>query len=420
MKKKYLTWAGILSTLILAGMFVGICLSSYPFPFLPPATTIDPITPASVDQNNMLILTGTTTLPEHSHIAITVSAVSLPVTRGNETRSTTGMADARIVPVNGGRNQWRGVFALSTLQYAEYQVTLATYTLDENYRRVPGETVATGYFTVGDKNAGEGTIRERTLSMPRFIRINPVTEDEAAGTLNITGITSLDPGTLLAWSLYPVINGTPLSVPAYSGTTPVTEGTKKINRWDIRFGTGALQPARYELRVIGNPAGNTTPAATLSAITELAVSSPQYSPSDTSGIQSSPGFITIDTLPDITVNNVSVITGTTSLPAIGGLVVEVFPVSFETGYNFSTDARETDMNRILSGTAVFSGVSGEVPIVKGNDGCNLWAFRLETYTFSPGQYQINVSNYEVDTANHDLIYGNLSSTRVFPVSGDAP
>lgn len=414
MKKQYLTSAGIVSAILLVILFVGICMSSFPFPFVPVPTTIDPVRETSVDQNNMMILTGITSLPEDAQVGVLVSA-SPGASPGNSTDGLVVKTDAAITAGDGGRNRWRSVFDISDLQPGDYRVSLATFTVDKNYAWNISAPIATAYFTLGDAQAGSGTVHKKIPPAPRFLRINPEPSGQALGNITVSGITSLAPGTLLAWNLYPLTNSTTGTIAAYSGTIPVTEGTLGINRWDIR--PGALPTGRYRMQVTGNPVDTTSPEQLLSASAKFEVPAAQDNQSGTSGHS---GFLTIDALPDITINNVSEITGTTSLAAGSGVLVEVYPASFETGYSFSTDAKETDMNRSLSGAAVFAGATGRVAIKKGNSGYNLWSFRLETYRFSPGQYLINVSNNDYDLINHTPVMGNLSDTRVFPVVRDAP
>jgi hypothetical protein len=361
----------------------------------------------------MMILTGTTSLPEDTQLGVLVSA-STGSSRENNTRELAVKTDAAITARDGGRNSWRSVFGISTLQPGDYRVSLVTFTVDKNYTWILSDPIATAYFTVGDGQAGAGTIQKKVPAAPRFIRINPVPFGQTQDNLSVSGITSLAPGTPLVWSIYSLADGTPGSTAAYSGTTPVTEGTEGINRWDIRPGAGMIQPGRYGMQVTENPDGDTSRVGALSASAEFDISS------NTTDTRASPGFITIDALPEITVNNITVITGTTSLPAGGDLLVEVYPASFETGYSISTDARETDMNRSLSEAAVFAGVTGGVSVTKGRGKYNLWSFTLETYKFSPGQYQINVSNNDYDLAKHVMIYGNLSSSKIFSVRNDAP
>jgi hypothetical protein len=412
MKKRYLTYAGIVSAVLLVVIFVGICMSSFPFPFVPVATTIDPVRETSVDQNNMMILTGTTSLPENTQLGVLVSS-SPGASTGNSTDGLVVKTDAAITAGDGGRNRWRSVFDISDLQPGDYRVSLATFTVDKNYAWNISAPIATAYFTLGDAQAGSGTVHKKIPPAPRFLRINPESSGQTPGNLTISGITSLASGTPLAWNLYPLTNSTTGTTAAYSGTIPVTEGTLGINRWDIR--PGALPTGRYRIQVTESPAGATSPEQVLSASAEFEVPAAQGNQSGTNG---SAGFLTIDALPDVTINNVSEITGTTSLSAGSAILVEVYPASFETGYSFSTDAKETDMNRSLSGAAVFSGATGGVSIERGSNGYNLWSFRLETYRFSPGQYLVKVSNNDYDLVNHTPVMGNLSATRVFPVMGD--
>jgi hypothetical protein len=414
MKKKYLTYAGIVSAVLLVILFAGICTSSFPLPFLPVPTAIDPISETSVDQNNMMILTGTTSLPEDASLGILVFTGPGP-SPGNSTEGLAEKTDASITAGNGGRNHWRSVFGISELAPGNYQVSLVRYTVDEDYSWNISAPLATAYFTLGDEQAGAGTVHKKIPPSPRFIRINPDPSLQGAGNFTVSGITSLVPGTPLSWSMYRMSNGTTGSAAAYDGTVTVSEGTEGINRWDIR--PGNLPAGHYRVQVATTPAGNTSPDGELSASAEFDIPSLQ---GNLSGARGSPGYVTIDALPGITVNNITVITGTTSLPARSAVVVEVIPASFETGYNFSTDARETDMNRTLSGAAVFSGATGGVSILPGSGGYNLWSFRLETYKFSPGQYQVQISNNDYDLAKHAVIYGNLSSSRIVTIRDDSP
>jgi len=414
MKKKYLTYAGIVSALLLVAIFIGICTSSFPLPFIPVPTAIDPVGEASVDQNNMMILTGTTSLPEDTSLGLLVSARP-GSSSGNSTEELAVKTDAAITAGNGGRNHWRSVFGISELQPGNYQVSLVRYTVDKDYSWNLSAPIATAYFTLGDGPAGTGTVHKKIPPSPRFIRINPDPSVQSSGNFTVSGITRLAPGTPLSWSMYRMSNGTTGSTAAYDGMVPVSEGTEGINRWDIRPGT--LPAGHYRVQVATIPAGSTSPEGELSASAEFDIPSLQGNLSGTSG---SPAYVTIDALPEITLNNITVITGTTSLPAGSEVMVEVYPASFETGYTFSTDARETDMNRTLSGAAVFAGATGGVSILPGSGGYNLWSFRLETYKFSPGQYLVQVSNNDYDLAKHAMIYGNVSSSRIVSVRDDSP
>jgi hypothetical protein len=421
MKKKYFTYARIIAALILVGMFIGICLSSFPFPFLPPAITIDPITDMNVDENNMMIVTGLTTYPENTDISVTVSASPDPLSQGNSTGRTKVKTDVVIVQGDEGRNHWRAFFDISDLQAADYTISLANRTMFiENFTIIESDPIATAHFTLGDEHAGAGSVRKKSprVVLP-FIRINPA-DQKPGGNQRITGITSLAPGTPLAWSMHPVTSGTG-NTQEPQGTATVIAGTAGINRWSVLPGTDTLKPARYQFSISVHPTGNTSPVGTVSASSEFNIPLIPATQKNTTGTTQVPGgFITIDTLPDMQINNMYTLTGTTSLPPGKYLLVHVEPASFETDYNFSLDAKETSRNRTLSGAAVFSGVAGGIDVVNGSNGNNLWSFRLETYHMGPGRYQLNVSNDDFDYAAKNIVYGGLFSTRILPIAGDTP
>lgn len=415
MKKKYLTYAGIAAALLLVGMFIAICLSSFPFPFLPPAAAIDPVTSSSVDENNMLVLSGTTTLPWYANMSVAITTCSSP---GNCTGGTKTWTPATIIPAaDGGRSRWKGEFDLSRLEPAEYQITVSTYSTGENYTFIENPPLATGHFTLGDDNAGPGTIQKRSPAVQPYIRINPL--QQTGSILKISGITSLAPATPLAWVLQGTANTTASSVSESRGTVLVTEGTEGVNRWSVQVDNSTPAPGQYRVTLTGNTTGNTSPAGTVSASTTFVPAGPATSGNTTAILSVFAHYIAIDTLPDIHTDGVYVITGTTSLPAGQDLTMNVYPAAFETGsYNFSVDAKDTGPNTTFSDTGTFSGASAGTVVVEGTGEENLWAFKLETYKFSPGEYLVNVSNDNYDFTTRSMQYGDLFSSRIFHVTGN--
>ena len=362
MKKKHLTYAGIIAALILVGMFIGICLSSSPFPLPGPSTTFDPITDANVDGNNIMSMTGTTTLPTDStNFLITVTASSPSVSQGNATEAPETRGNAFFIADAGGNHRWKGIVNISALQPGDYTIALSTVTVDENFKLNISLPVATQHFTLGDENTGAGSIHKKIPTAPQpFIRINPADQKPTAGNLKITGITNLEPGTALAWSMRTVSGSTGNNTQELQGTATVTPGIDRVNRWSVLPGADSLKPARYQFGISANPTGNTSPAGTIAAISEFDIPLNHTGKQNTTRTtQAPPGFITIDTLPDIQVNNAYIITGTTSLPQGDHIMVTVYPASFETGFDFSLDARDTTQNRSLSSGAVFWELSGQ-------------------------------------------------------------
>ena len=417
MKKNYLTYAGIVSALVLTGMFVSIWFSSSPFPFLPSATSIDPVTDANVDENNMLILTGTTTLPLNTFLFLNITALPGSLPQDDGTGRTRDGSSVVITPGDWGRNRWEGQIVISDFRPAEYTVAMEVMKLADNYTIASRDTVATAHFVLGDENAGAGVVRKKTRAIPPFIRINPA-DRTPAGDLKITGTTSILPGTPLDWKMSAVTDRAGSSPYEYGGTARVTGGTDGINRWAVLPGTFMEEPAQYRFSIAGNATADSPPAGSVSATAVLDVSPRQGTLQNTTGTtQASPAFITIDALPDIRADNVYMITGTTSLPAGEDLLVQVYPVSFETNYNFSLEGREAGADRTLSGAAVFGGATGMTPIVNGSGGEeNLWSFRLETYQISGGQYRINVSNDRFGNAASVAIPEDLFCTRIFMIA----
>jgi hypothetical protein len=413
MKKKHLTYAGIISALILAGMFIAICLSQIPFPFLPPGTTFDPITDANIDGNNMMVLTGTTNLPsEFTLLFVTVRASPPFLSQGNTTGTPEVIShDSQVIAEPGGKNRWKGIVNISSLSPGDYTITLSKYTVDENFKMNESHPVATQHFSLSDENAGAGNIRKKTRIVLPFIRINPVDQQPAAKKQEISGITSLAPGTPLAWSMRPVNGGTGNSTQEYQGTARVFSGTVGINRWSVLTGTSIPEPGRYQFRITGNPAADATP---ISAIAEFDIPPVPGTLQNTTGTAQFPReFITIDTLPDIRTNNMYLITGTTSLPAGNDLLFQIHPASFVSDYNFSFDQQGNQI-------AEMSGVTGMVKIMNGSGGTNLWSIDVNSYSLIPARYEVNVSNDRYEFNSSEMVNGNVFSSRIIIVRGDPP
>jgi hypothetical protein len=411
MKKKYLTYAGIISALILVGMFIAICLSQIPFPFLPPTTTMDPVTDASVDQDNMMILTGTTTLPsEFTLLFITVNASPPFLSQGNATGTPETRGDANLI---AEPNRWKGTVNISRLQPGDYTITLWKFTVDENFKMNESHPVATQHFTLIGADAGGRGVHKKQPRVPLpFIRINPADQQTAAEHREISGITSLVPGTLLTWSMHTVSNGTGNSKQEYQGITPVFSGIQGVNRWAVLPGTGNLKPARYQFYITGNPIGNASPAGTISATSEFDIPPVPGTLQNTTGIPQVPReFITIDSLPDMRTNDRYVITGTTSFPAGDALLFQIIPASFISDYNFSFDSRGNQ-------ATAFSGITGMTEIMNGSSGTNLWSVDVNTYSMIPARYEVNVSNNRYEFNRTEMVYGTVFSSQIITVGGD--
>ncbi|MCK9593497.1 MAG: hypothetical protein M0Q91_15955 [Methanoregula sp.] len=415
MKKKYLTYAGIISAVILIGMFIVISLTSVPSPFLFPTITIDPITGMNVDDNNVMILTGITTLPLDSHIALRVSASPQSVTGGNATGKTTATGDTQIFSGAGGSNRWNGFVDISQLQPADYTITLATIAYTENFTIVKSDPIASQYFTLEDENASQGSIRKKTMIKKPFIRVNSIDEMETGDRQRITGITSLEPGTPLLWTITEVGNETGSGLQSAQGITDVIPGTEGINRLSVAFDTAHMKPARYRISVsedTGNKTQGITHEESISANSEFNLIPPVPGTKNTTDpLRTSSRFVTVDSLPDMRIHDIYLITGTTSLPPGEDLLVQVHPSSFSSDYDFTINPKDKTQG------GSFSGAMGGVRIVKGSGVENLWSFELRTYLMDPSIYEVNVSNDKIEFQPRETIPGDVFSSKKFTLKG---
>ena len=111
MKKKYPTWAGILSAGILVILFLYI-LATGSFTIFPTAA-IDPITDHAA--GDLVVITGTTNYPAGTRLELDIVAVSPQ--SGERTR--VGATDAYIVRGTGMSNIWSGALDTSRISPGE-------------------------------------------------------------------------------------------------------------------------------------------------------------------------------------------------------------------------------------------------------------------------------------------------------------
>lgn len=408
MKKKYLTYAGVVAAALLIVLFAGILLIGGPIPFMPPSTTIDPITDMSIDEYNILILTGTTTLAKDSNLFVRLTASPRSPGQDDTDGTVNVNTDTWIIPGDGGNNRLRGTIDISSVQPGDYTIILTTVTYTKNFTMIESDPIATQQFTLGDENAGPGSIRKKTRVKEPFIRINPTGQTRDDGNLKISGITSLTPGIPLAWNMQTVTNGSGNDTQVFQGTTVVVPGTEGINRWNVIPATGAIPPARYQFRISENTTGITSPAGTLSALYESDNPPVSASLQNTTGpVNISAGFITIDALPTMRGGGVYVLTGTTSLAPGEKIMMQVYPAS---GFDLLLDKNKGQ-------TGDFSGAAGMTTIAAGSGGENLWSFELQTYHLEADQYVVTVNNDAYDFEAGAFVPGDLSYSRKFALGG---
>jgi hypothetical protein len=405
MKKKYLTYAGIVSALILAGMFIAICLNAFHSPYIPPGITMDPITDMSIDDNNMLGLTGMTTLPGETLLFVKIAGDPGTLSQGNATEIPPVVCNPYITAAAGRDKPWKGFCDISRLPPGDYTLSLMTFNMTDDFSIVYSDPLATQHFTLVDSYAGTG-IRKKTRAVQLFIRINPDGQELAVNGM-ISGITNLTPGTPLVWSIHAVMNGTGSSTPESENTTLVIPGTSGINRWSVQPGTGATKPGRYQIRIAADQSGDAATAVAEFDVPSL--SSAGQIPNGTPQVQ--PEVITIDALPDIRTNGKYTISGTTTIPAGEQLRFLVQPSSVTTDFNFTVDPQE---NRQLPHLGM---VGGGTYVVNGSGGTNLWSCNFDTYGLDPGRYEVNVSKNTVDPVTMSPLPGTLFVAKPFTLGG---
>jgi len=406
-KKKYLACAGVLSAIILSGMFLVIVVTVlFPALFLP-AIAIDPVTGASIDSHNRLVLTGTTTLPDMNLIHLNIIRRSPEPVRDAVSPATEVRGFARLLSDTGERNPWKGYADISSLEPGDYLITFVEVTYSENFtKRSESEPLASLPFTLGDDAAGPGSIRKQAVADNPFIRINTPDENVSG---EISGITNLGPEYSVSWIVNGTGPGTGNSIPVTTGTAYIVPGSNGINRWSFAPDTAIVKPGKYRVSVTGkalDPAHAILNGSAPAAAEEISLVSPDPSASRKTG-----EYLTIDTLPEMQTDGVYTLSGTTSLPPGKELMVEVLPYVSGAGINLIIDPKSQSQK-----SGIFSSVAGMVSVSDGSPGPDLWTFELETYLLVPGSYRMKITDNTNGLTNVTGIPGGLSCSRVFTVT----
>ncbi|MDD5142130.1 hypothetical protein [Methanoregula sp.] len=299
-KKKYLFFAGVLSAIILTGMFLFIIVTAFfPSLFLP-AIAIDPVTNANIDTHNRLVLTGTTTLSDMNQIHLTIVRSSPGPVQGAGSPATEVRGFARLLSDTGERNPWKGYADISSLDPGDYLITFVKVTYSENFtKRTESEPLATLPFTLGDERAGPGSLRKTAIADIPFKRINTPNATESPGTQDyitidtlpeiqtddvytLSGTTSLPPGEELLVEVLPYVSGAGIDLvidpksqsqmtgifSSVAGMVSVSDGSYGPDYWTFELETYLLAPGQYIMKVSNNEynqANMTKPAGGLSS-----------------------------------------------------------------------------------------------------------------------------------------------------------
>ncbi|MDD1690999.1 MAG: hypothetical protein LUQ66_10100 [Methanoregula sp.] len=410
MKKKYLTYAGVVAAALLVIMFAGILLSG-PFSVFS-TVTIDPIPDHAV--GDLVIITGTTNLMAGTVLDLDIIAVS----PAPNTKSPLGTVDAFIVRGGGMSNTWSGALDTSALPPGEYLVK--AYWVNETVR---SDLLATSRFRLtGTKPVPTGTPGTGDLQPPQ-IGINPPGTLWRGEKLLVTGTTSLPEGTELTYLIIQQSNASVFTVNPKTGDREVREGltrsgvvnvlpgTGGVNRWSFAVDSTEFIPSEYFIIVtlesikterIGiQPPYDTAPLIVKEAILDNAT----LPVMDTSTCR----HITIDAFPTRWADQTFTITGTTDLPPGTKLLVRVNPTEYDLTMNPEVKHFASSM----------SGAAGTVTVEKGIGDTGLWSMTLDKEKMDPDlrKYVVNISNSWIDNRTYETISGDTYCLkRLIPTS----
>ncbi|MFZ2072885.1 MAG: hypothetical protein WAU64_00210 [Methanoregula sp.] len=409
MKKKYLTYAGIVSAIILVVMFALILLTGSFSVFS--SVTIDPIPDHAA--GDLMVITGTTNIMAGRTLELDV--VNLSSAPG--TNSRVGETDAFIVRGGGLSNTWSGALDTSAIPPGEYQVN--AYSVNDTGSRIA--LLATSQLTLTGTTPTLTESPGTVVNQTPFITVNPPGTISLGEKLLVTGTTNLPENTELLYLVIQQSNASVLTVNpntqeqdlkggvTRSGVIPVLPGIGDINRWSFAVDSTEFIPDQYQVivtleNISVENIGKEGPFGTAPLVVEEAI----LNNSTTSIPESSLcQAITIDSFPAQLTNRSYTITGTTSLPAGTDLLFEVFPTEFDVNVNMGTPG--------MSGSSV--GASDDVEVVRGAGNTNLWSADVDLSKFPPNEYLINISNDRIDNRTYARIYGDIYCSERFTLSG---
>ena len=410
MKKKYLTYAGIVSAAILVIMFAGILLTDSFSIFS--SVAIDPIPDHAA--GDLVAITGTT-----NHMSGTVMELDIiAVSSAAGTKPRAGTVDAFIARGGGMSNTWSAVLDTSAIPPGEYLVN--AYWINETVR---SDLLATSRFRLtGTKPAPTGTPGTGEIQ-PQQISINRPGTLWRGEKLLVTGTTSLPEGTELIYLVIQQSNTSVFTVDPKTGNREVSEGltrsgvirvrpgTAGVNRWSFAVDSTEFIPSEYLIIVTlesisPEKIGLKSPFDTAPLIVKEAILDSATSPV----MDASPcRHITIDALPTYWANQTFTITGTTDFPPGTELLVQVYPTEYNLTMNPEVKYFASSM----------SGAVRKVTVEEGTGSTGLWSLTLDKEKMDPDlrKYLVNISNSRIDNRTYETISGDMyCSKRLIPSS----
>ncbi len=252
MKKKYLTYAGIVSAVLLAVLFTGILLTGTFTVF--PTAAIDTVPDHAV--GDLVVITGTTNLPAGTRLDLDVFTIPA----GSEKTWRVGSTDAYIVRGTGISNNWSGALDTSEIPPGEYAVNAYPLNTD-NASYTKGNLLATSRLRLTNRSPAPAGTPVPDGNRSVYISVNPPGTVVRGEKLLVTGATNLPEETEL---LYVVVQQSDTSVFTIdprtgsqdtqagltrSGIVDVLSDTGGSNKWSFALDTAEFIPDRYEVIV---------------------------------------------------------------------------------------------------------------------------------------------------------------------------
>jgi hypothetical protein len=406
MKKRDLTYAGIVSAAILVIMFAGILMTGSFSIFS--TVNINPIPDHAA--GDLVAISGTTNLLAGTRLELDIVTAS-PDPPG---RTRVGSTDAFIVHGGGMSNTWSGALDTSAIPPGEYLVS--AYGMNETFGR--GALLATARLKLTNTTPDP----DRITPMSANHKVDFITIDRP-GTIHrgekilISGKTNLPVDTELIYAVIQQSNTSVFTVDPKTGKQELREGLTRtglisllpgdngVSRWSFAVDSTEFIPDRYE--VIVTPAstrtediGKTGTFGRESLVVLESGSDLITPPAPVAGPCQS---IRIDTFPDKVGNRTYTITGTTSLQPGTELLFQVLPSQIEVSMNMGDEGM----------TASGAGAMGTMEVIGGIGGVNTWSADLNLAELPSDEYIMNISNDRIDPRTYATVYGDTYCSKRF-------
>lgn len=408
MKKRYLTYAGIVAAAILVIMFAGILLTGSFSIFS--TVTIDPI--PDHPAGDLVVITGSTNLDAGTRLELDIIGTG----RDEGEESRVGSTDAFIIRGGGMANTWSGALDTSAIPPGEYQVH--AYQMNGTFGK--SSLLATARLRVTDATPDPDRItRMGEKHQIDFIRIDRPGTISRGEKILISGKTNLPGGTSLLYVITQQSNTSVFTVDpktqeqdirtglTRSGLITAVMGEDGLSHWSFALDSTEFIPDRYAVTVTQDTVSpediGTKGTFDTESLTVLDATSDLLTPPVpvTGPCQS----LAINALPGTLARQHYTITGTTSLQPGTELLFEILPAAFEIAMN--SDGM----------TASGAGAMGQVDVIGGTGDTNTWSVDFDLSQFPPGEYSFNISTDRIDTRTYDRIYGTAYCSVRFNLSG---